>query len=65
MKTRIQTIFLAGVAAVLPVFAILGQQADPTRLTAPVADLLKAQLASFRSIELQGLVCAAPISTWR
>ncbi|MBP5320894.1 MAG: type II secretion system protein GspD [Kiritimatiellae bacterium] len=60
MKTRIQTIFLAGVAAVLPVFAILGQQADPTRLTAPVADLLKAQLASFRSIELQGLVCAAP-----
>lgn len=58
MKTGIHTIFWLGMAVCLPFWAALGQSADPTQLTAPVADLLKEQLASFRSLELQGLVCA-------
>jgi general secretion pathway protein D len=55
--------FLGNSGAVLAVLLALsaaGQGRDPTGVAAPVADVLKTQLESFRAVELMGLVCAGP-----
>ena len=55
-------LYLTGLCLLLTLFpleSVRGQIKDPTRLTAPVSDLLRQQLASFREIELAGLVTAS------
>lgn len=45
-------------ALVLVALSSAGQNIDPTQTAAPMADMLKNQLDSFRSLRLAGLVCA-------
>ena len=45
-------------ALILVVLASVGQNLDPTQIAAPMTDMLKNQLDSFRSLRLAGLVCS-------